>query len=232
MKDLKHIGIIMDGNRRYARRLMLEPWKGHEIAAENKIEELCNWCQEAGANELTLYAFSTENFNRPKNEFDHLMKIFKKVLNELLEDKKVMEKGLCVRCIGRLNMFDEEIQELAEKVKEKTKDNHSFFLNVAMAYGGRQEIVDGINKVIELAKKGMLEEGDINIDNFKSYLYIASEPDLIIRTGGEQRLSNFLMWQSAYSELMFLDKMFPEFERDDFMQCVEDFKNRERRFGK
>lgn len=229
-KKIRHIAIILDGNRRFAKRLMLEPWKGHEIAAEDKIEKLCNWCKEHGISELTLYAFSTENFNRPKVEFNYLMKLFKKVFNELLDEPKVMDEGLCVRFIGRLHMFDDEMQELATKVMEQTGDNSKFFLNIALGYGGRHEIVDGVNKVIDLAKKGMIENMDV--ETFKNYLYLSSEPDMIIRTGGEQRLSGFLMWQSAYSELMFVDKMFPEFGKEDFDKCIEEYKGRERRFGK
>ncbi|MBW3022009.1 di-trans,poly-cis-decaprenylcistransferase [Candidatus Woesearchaeota archaeon] len=232
MRIPKHVAIIMDGNRRFAKRLMLEPWKGHEIAAEDNLERLCDWCEEAGVNELTLYAFSTENFNRPKREFDFLMKLFKKIFRELLEDPKVMERGLCVRFIGRLQMFDDEIQELVKKVMDRTCDNSDFFLNIAIGYGGRHEIVDGVRKVIGLAKKGMIDEDDIDENTFKNYLYNGSEPDLIIRTGGEKRLSNFLMWQSAYSELIFLDKMFPEFNKEDFDWCIKEYGERERRFGK
>ncbi|MEA3429664.1 MAG: polyprenyl diphosphate synthase [Nanoarchaeota archaeon] len=231
MKEIKHIGIIMDGNRRFAKRLMLEPWKGHELGA-NKIEKMCEWCKETGVNELTLYAFSTENFNRPKIEFDFLIKIFKKECQRLLDDKKVEEERLKVRFIGRIDMFDKELQEMVKKVMDKTEDYNNFTLNFAIAYGGRQEIVDAVNKVIHLAKKGMLDEGDIDVNNFKNYLYLSSEPELIIRTGGEKRLSNFLMWQSAYSELIFLDKMFPEFDKEDFYACIKDFKKRDRRFGK
>ncbi|MBW3015034.1 di-trans,poly-cis-decaprenylcistransferase [Candidatus Woesearchaeota archaeon] len=234
MNDKKvpnHVGIIMDGNRRFAKRLMLEPWKGHEYGAE-VLEKVLNWCNELGVKELTLYTFSVENFNRPKKEFDYLMQLFKKEFEKLMNDDRVDKRRIRIRFIGRLKMFDEELQNLMKKVMKRTKDYDDFRLNFAVAYGGRQEIVDGIRKVVELAKKGMINEEDVDEENFGNYLYLKSQPELVIRTGGEKRLSNFLMWQSAYSELMFIDNMWPEFSKEEFARCIEEYGNRERRFGR
>jgi len=226
-----HIGIILDGNRRYAKKRLLEPWKGHEMGAD-KIEKLCEWCKELSVNEITLYAFSTENFKRDDKEVFFLMNIFKKECRRILESKRVKDEKLCVRFIGRRELFDDELRNLMDEVEKSTDENETFKLNLAIGYGGRQEIVDGVKKVIELSKKGMIDEKDVDVDNFKSYLYLNSEPDMIIRTGGEKRLSNFLTWQSAYSELIFLDKMWPEFEKEDLIYSLDEYKQRERRFGK
>lgn len=204
-KNPKHIAIVLDGNRRFAKRLMLEPWKGHELGAE-KIEELFEWLKEFGIEELTLYCFSLENFNRPKSEFDFLMQIFKKEFSRLIDDKRVYNDKIKIRFAGRLFLFDSELQEIAKKLAEKTKDHSNYTVNFALGYGGRQEIIDAFKKLVE-------SKEEINEENLKKNLWIENEPDMIIRTGGEKRTSNFLTWQSAYSEWFFLDKTWPEFNK-------------------
>jgi len=227
----KHVGIILDGNRRFSKRLMLKPHKGHEWGAK-KVEKLFDWCKELGIKEVTLYSFSVENFNRPKKEFDFLMNIFKKEFNRLKEDKRLDEDKVRINFIGRIWMFPKEIQETMNYLMEKTKEHDNYVVNFAMAYGGRAEVIDAVKKIASQVKKGEVDVDSINEESFSKNLYMEDEPDLIIRTGGEKRTSNFLIWQSHYSEWMFLEKMWPEFEKEDLIKCVEEYGARKRRFGR
>jgi len=229
--QIHHMGIILDGNRRFAKRLMKEPWNGHEYGAK-KIEKLFEWCKELNIREITLYAFSIENFNRPKMEFDYLMDIFRKEFKRLLTDPKVYENKIKVNVIGRTQMFPEDLQEILKEVQEKTKHHDQYVVNFALAYGGRAEIIDTTRKIAQKVKEGKLNPEDINEDLFMQNLYMSSEPELIIRTSGEQRTSGFLIWQGSYSELYFCKKMWPEFEKEDLIEAIEDYKSRHRRFGK
>lgn len=226
----KHIGIIMDGNRRFAKRLTIKPWKGHEWGSK-KLEKVINWCQEYGINELTLYTFSIQNFNRPKKEFDRIIKIFSKGFDDLKNDKRIYENKIKINVIGRLWMFSEDIQKKMKDIMQKTKNHDKYIINFAMAYGGQEEVIDAVIKIAKQVKEGKLEVEQINETVFKKNLYMKSEPDLIIRTGGEKRTSNFLAFQSAYSEYIFVEKMWPEFNKKDFVSCIIEYKNRKRRFG-
>jgi len=227
----KHIGIILDGNRRFSKRLMMKPWKGHEFGAK-KVEKLFEWCREFNIKELTLYAFSLENFYRPKKEFCYLMNLFKKELKKLLNDKKVDKYKIKIRFIGRIHMFDKDLQKLIKKVMDKTKNYGNYIVNIAMAYGGRQEVIDAVMKIAYNLKKGRLRLEDINEEVFSKNLYLDSEPQLIIRTGGEKRTSNFLNFQAAYAEWIFLDIIWPEFNKKNFVECLDEFSRRHRRFGR
>jgi len=229
----KHIAIILDGNRRFAKRLMMKPWMGHEWGAK-KIEFLLEWLKEFEIKELTLYAFSIQNFNRPKEEFDYLMNIFRNEFDRLINEKKdlLMKHKIRINFIGRLWMFEKDIEERMKKLMEMTKENNKYIVNIAMAYGGREEIIDAVKKIAEDIKKGKLDVNEINEEIFSKNLFLSSEPDLIIRTGGEKRTSNFLMFQSPYSEWFFLEKTWPEFEKEDLIAVIEEFKKRERRFGR
>ncbi len=227
----RHIGIIVDGNRRFSRRLMMKPWMGHEWGAK-KVEQLLLWSKEVGIQELTLYCFSVQNFDRPKDEFDFLMKVFNDEFAKLLEEKGVHENQLRICFIGRLYMFPKELQEKMQKIMDMTKNYSRYSVNFAMAYGGREEVIDATVKIAKQIKEGKLDIDQINEETFSKNLYMADEPDLIIRTGGEKRTSNFLIWQSHYSEWIFLEKMWPEFEKEDLVACIEEFNQRERRFGK
>ncbi len=226
-----HIGIIMDGNRRFSRRLMMKPWKGHEWGAK-KIKMLMEWCREFDVHELTLYTFSIQNFNRPKEEFNYLMDLFRTNFDMMKDDSRMDEFGIRINVIGRLWMFPKDIQDKIRLVMEKTGKNKDYIINFAMAYGGREEVIDATRKIAEQVKYGKLNIDDINDETFSRNLYFSDEPDLIIRTGGERRSSNFLAYQSAYSEWIFLDKMWPEFSKSDFKSAIEDYMKRERRFGK
>jgi tritrans,polycis-undecaprenyl-diphosphate synthase [geranylgeranyl-diphosphate specific] len=227
----KHIGIILDGNRRFAKRLMAKPWKGHEWGAK-KVEKLLEWCKDFNIKELTLYAFSLQNFNRPKKEFDYLMDIFRKEFNNLKQDKRLHENKIKIRFIGRINLFPKDIQKIMKEIMELTKNYNNYTINFAMAYGGREEVIDAVKKIAEQVKENKININKINEEVFDKNLYLDSEPDLIIRTGGEKRTSNFLIWQSSYSEWFFLEKMWPEFEKEDLGQVIKEFNKRERRFGR
>ena len=227
----EHIGIILDGNRRFAKRLMVKPWKGHEWGAK-KLERLIEWIIEYKIKELTIYALSVQNFfSRPKKELNYLFNLFKKELKNLMNDKRIDEYKIKINFIGRLNLFDKELYGLMKKIMEKTKNNKNITINLAMAYGGKEEIVDAIKKIAHQIKEGKLDINEINEDSFKEFLYLKSSPDLIIRTGGEKRTSNFLNYQADYSEWIFLDIMWPEFEKKDFVKCLNEYSKRKRRLG-
>ncbi len=227
----KHIGVIIDGNRTFSKRLMMKPWKGHEFGAK-KFEQLSEWCKEYGVKELTLYTFSIENFNRPKEEFDFLMNLFEREAERILKDKKIHEDKIRISFIGRIHMFPDNIQKLMKEITEATKNYSNFIVNMAMAYGGRAEIIDATKKIAQQVKSGKLNIDEINEEVFKKNIYLESEPDLIIRTS-QSRLSGFLLWQGSYAEIIFLpDVLWPEFTKEHFVQCIEEYKNRERKFGK
>lgn len=227
----KHVGIILDGNRRFAKKLMLKPWKGHEFGAE-KVKKLLEWAKDVGIKELTLYAFSYENFNRPKKEFDYLMYLFRKEFDNLIDNKDIYKNKIKISFLGRLYLFPKDIQERMYRIMDKTKNNDKYIVNFAMAYGGRAEIVDAVKRIGEKIKEENLDVKSINEKLFNDNLYMGDDADLIIRTGGEKRTSGFLPWQGTYAELIFVDKSLPEFEKEDFLQCIKEFQSRKRRFGK
>ena len=227
----RHVGIIMDGNRRFAKSLNLSPWKGHEYG-EKKVTELLEWCKELGVKEVTIYAFSVQNLNRPKKEFDYLMKIFLRGADKMLNDSRISSSGVRIRIVGDTCCFPSDVQEKLRLLVEKTKDNEEYFLNVALGYGGREEILRAVKSISVKVSEGELSPDAIDESVFQEHLYMSSSPDLIIRTGGDHRTSNFLPWQSTYSEWFFVDKTWPEFSKEDFVKCLEDFYARERRFGK
>ncbi len=210
---------------------MLKPWKGHEWGAK-KVEALIDWCAEYKIKELTLYAFSIENFDRPKEEFDYLMKLFVKEFKRVSKDKRIYENKIRINFIGRINMFPEEVQKSMKDLMEKTKNHDKFILNFAMAYGGRAEIIDATKKIAKQIKEGKLNVDSINEEVFSKNLYIESEPDLIIRTS-ESRLSGFLLWQGSYAEIIFLPNvLWPEFSKENFVECINEYNKRQRRFGR
>ena len=226
-----HIGIILDGNRRFAKRLMLEPWKGHELGFE-KLKQLYKWCAEIGVEELTLYCFSVQNFDRPKLEFNYLMDIFAKACDDALTNPDIKQYGIRIKVIGRPEMFPAQLQEKLRQVVAATAVNDRFTINLALAYGGREEIADATRRLAQDVAVGKLKVTDIGDDTLRGYLYLQSDPELVIRTGGEHRLSNFLTYQSTYTELIFLDKTWPEFEKQDLLNAIAEYQQRERRFGR
>ncbi|SHH15781.1 polyprenyl diphosphate synthase [Thermosipho atlanticus] len=221
---LQHIAFIMDGNGRWAKKRNKPRVYGH-LKGAYKIEEVVRWCAQRGIRYTTFYAFSTENWKRPKSEVNY---IFGLLVNKISEFYERMEKEN-VRLIfsGRIKEAGEKVYEICKEYEEKTKGNNRIVVNMALNYGGRAEIVDAVNKII---KNGISQ---VDEEIFKKFLYTPEipDPDLIIRTSGEKRLSNFLIWQSAYSELYFTDVYWPDFNEKELDKAIEDFKQRQRRFG-
>lgn len=221
---VKHIAIIMDGNGRWAQKRNKKRTVGHYYGSEN-VRNIALEALDMGVEVITLYAFSTENWKRPEKEIEYLMKLpavfFDKFLDEL------MEKGIAISTIGDLSKIPEKTRKVMENAVEKTKHNSKLVLNFALNYGSRDELVRASNKMIEDGHSVITE------DLISSYLDTAEYPDidLLIRTGGDQRLSNYLLWQLAYAELVFLDMAWPDFTREEFRKCIEEFESRERRFG-
>ncbi len=231
MKVPKHLAIILDGNRRLAKKLMVKPWKGHEWGAK-KVEKLLDWASGLGIKELTLYAFSIDNFDRSKQEKKVLFSLFEESIKKLKNDKGLDKNGIKVRFIGRLHMFPENIQKEMYEVMERTKNNNNSKLNFAMAYSSKAEITDALKKIIQKLKNKEIKEEYIDEELIKENLYLSSSPDILIRPGGEKRISDFLLWQISYSELFFIDKLWPEFTKQDLIHIIKEFSQRERRFGR
>jgi len=231
----EHVAIILDGNRRWAAHKALISWIGHRHGADN-LDDLMDWCLELDVKIITLYAISTENFNRPPKEIEEIMNLIEEKLCLILKNERIHENRIRVKAIGRIDLLPSSIQEVIQQVEETTKMYNERFLNIALAYGGRAEIVDATKKIAKKVKKGELKPSQINEKLFEKYLYTAHMPrqdaDLIIRTSGEERLSGFLSWQSAYSELCFVDINWPDFRRIDLLRAVRTYQRRKRRFGK
>src|SRR3989344_4711546 len=221
----KHIAIVLDGNRRYAKKHGMPTLKGHE-KGYNKIKDVLEWCIELGIKEVTLYCLSTENFERSKEEVDYLFNLFRSRIGDFKKDKAIHGNKVKISFVGRLSMFPEDMQKSMQEVMEATKDYDKYKLNLALAYGSRSELVDAFKKII---KKGIKE---IDESIIQENLYVPDDVDILIRPGGEKRLSNFLLWQNSYAELFFIDKLWPEFEKEDLINIIAEFKGRERRFGK
>jgi tritrans,polycis-undecaprenyl-diphosphate synthase [geranylgeranyl-diphosphate specific] len=231
---LEHIAIILDGNRRWASENELNPWLGHKKGAET-VEQLLDWCEKLDVKFVTLYTFSTENFRRSPQEIAEIMKIAEEKFRKLLTDERIHRDKVHVKVIGRVNLLPESLQQLIAEVEKTTEDYDNRFLNFAFAYGGRAEIVDAAKMIAEKVRDGELKLDNVNESTFEKHLYTAhmpkQEPDLIIRTSGEERLSGFLLWQSAYSELAFLDVYWPDFRLIDLLRAIRTFQTRKRRYG-
>lgn len=231
----RHIGLIIDGNRRWAGGHDILPWMGHWAGAD-KVEKLLDWCLELGIRTVTLYVFSTENFERPRQEVDEIMKVCEQKLRKTLQDERIHRNRVRVKALGRIDLLPESLRELIRRVEEKTAGYDNYWLNIAIAYGGRKEIVDATRKIGERILMGELKPSDIDESLLEKHLYTSHlpnpEPDLIIRTSGEERLSGFLLWQSAYSELYFLESYWPEFRRIDLLRAIRTYQRRGRRYGK
>ncbi len=223
MTENLHIAMIMDGNRRWAVEQGMSKLKGHMKGAE-KLKEVLNWCKEVKVRALTLYTMSTENFKRPQEELDELFRLFRKHFKELLESKEVKENKVKIRFLGKLSLLPEDVQELMVKVTEQTKDYDGYDLNFCIGYGGRQEILNAVNKAVK-------DGNEVTEESFSKLLYLKDSPDLVIRTGGALRTSNFLPWQSAYSEWFFPKEYWPALTKELFLGILEQFKARKRNFG-
>lgn len=222
MKKLQSIGIIPDGNRRWARSRGLPTIEGHRKGVL-KLREVGDWCIEKGVSTLTVFGFSSENRNRSKEEIDYLIKIiYHYISSRSLKDLK--KRGIQINIIGDLTFFPQKVRDAVKRAEDETKENKEMTLNVALNYGGRSEIVSVAKKLIE---KGI----EFTEENFSSNLFINTFPDLIIRTGREVRISNFMLWQAAYSELYFSNSYWPEFSKKEFDDAFEYYAKKERRFG-
>ena len=233
-EKVEHIAIILDGNRRWASEKELNPWLGHKKGAET-VEQLLDWCEKLGVKFVTLYTFSTENFRRSPEEVEEIMRIAEVEFRKLLTDERIHRNKVHVKVIGRVNLLPESLQQLIADVEKATAHYDNQFLNFAFAYGGRAEIVDATKTIAEKVKNGELDLDDVDESTFEQYLYTShmpkQDPDLIIRTSGEERLSGFLLWQSAYSELCFLDVYWPDFRLIDLLRAIRTFQKRKRRYG-
>ena len=226
-----HIGIIMDGNRRFGEETGILTWEAHNLGAQ-KLEDIMDWCDELTIKEITVYAFSTENFLRPKDEVKRLMDLFEKKFYDISQDERVHKNKIRVKALGKLELLPENVRKAIKTAEDATKDYDNSFMNICIAYGGRSEIIEAFKKVAQKMQEGTLSPENITEETIKKNLYRAGpDPDLIIRTGGEIRLSNFLLFQAAYSELFFCDIYFPAFRKVDFLRIIREFQKRKRRFG-
>jgi len=226
----RHIAVIMDGNGRWARKRSLNRIKGHREGAES-VRDIVRACREIGIEVLTLYAFSTENWRRPQKEVSALMKLLKDFLKSELAE--MMENDIRMNGLGDIERFPEDVLKVLKKVMGETQQNRGMRLNLALSYGGREEIVKATQKIAAEVKAGQLQPEQITEDLFANYLYTRGmpEPDLLIRTSGEMRISNFLLWQIAYAEIFVTPTLWPDFRRKELVQILLDYEKRERRFG-
>ncbi|MFZ7132092.1 MAG: isoprenyl transferase [Eubacteriales bacterium] len=226
----KHIGIIMDGNGRWAKQKNKPRLLGHKAGVE-ALRGIIQSSSDIGIEILTIYAFSTENWRRPKSEVDGLMRLLIEYFNK--EIKALNKNRVKINVLGNINLLPLKTKESVEKAMNTTATNTGLILNIAINYGGRDEIIAAVKKLSKDVVHGIYQLDDINEDVFSSYLYTAglSDPDLIIRTSGELRLSNFLIWQCAYSELWFTDVLWPDFYEKDFFQAIYDYQQRKRKYG-
>ncbi len=229
----KHIGIIMDGNGRWAKKRNLPRYKGH-IEGAKTFRKIGEFAADLGVKCLTFYAFSTENWKRPQEEVDAIMELFREYLYEADErSAENEEKGITLRFIGDKSGIPEDIAALMNHIENISSDKSKVVLNIAVNYGGRHEIAGAVKKIAEKVKNGEIDVCDIDENTISKHLYTKNlpDPDLIIRPSGECRLSNFLTYQSAYSELWFSDVLWPDFTEDDLVSALREFERRNRRFG-
>lgn len=227
----QHVAIILDGNGRWAKSKGMPRNYGHVQGAKT-VETICEEAYKMGIQYLTVYAFSTENWNRPKDEVDALMKLLRNYMKTCLTTAK--KNRMCVRVIGDKTGLDEDIRNRIAQLEESTKDNDGLHFQIALNYGGRDEIVRAVKTVIERAKRGEVSEEELTEDYMSELLdtHGLPEPDLLIRTCNEQRISNFLLWQLAYTEFYFTDVAWPDFSKEELVKAVEAYNHRNRRYGR
>ena len=227
----QHVAVIMDGNGRWAKSRDQERTFGHKNAIK-AVREVINACNEVNIPYLTLYTFSTENWNRPTEEVNTLMDLLSSTL--LQEAEEIFSKGLRIHAIGDLERLPDTVREQLLNIIELTKNNNKGNLILALSYGSQREILNAVKEISKKVKDGKVDINDIDEKLFENHLYTKDFPpvDLLIRTSGEVRISNFLLWQIAYAELQFLDTLWPDFTKEDFFQCIVNYQSKERRFGK
>ena len=230
----KHVAIIMDGNRRYSKMQgNLNAIEGHKRGVDT-LENVLEWCIDLGINIVTVYAFSTENFKRSEKEVEDLMKLFVDSFLSISSNKKIHKNEVRLKAVGRLDLFPEEVRDAIKDAEKSTEKYDKRLINIAMGYDGRVEIVDAFKKIAAKVKSGEINPEDIDENMINENLYTAGleDPNLVIRTSGEERLSGFLLWQSSYSELYFTDSLWPELRKVDFLRAIRSYTQRQRRFGK
>jgi tritrans,polycis-undecaprenyl-diphosphate synthase [geranylgeranyl-diphosphate specific] len=229
----RHLAIIMDGNRRFASEMGMDPMEGHQFGRD-RLEELVNWCLEVGIRVLTVYAFSTENVKRSPAEVEKLMRLFAENFRKAGDDERAHKHKIRVRAIGQVSLLPKDVQDAIHYAEQKTKDYDQYFFNIAVAYGGREEILKAIREIAQEARDGKVRPEDIDEKLVSAHLYTSDlpDPDLILRTSGEERISNFLLWQLAYSELYFADVYWPGLRKVDFLRAIRSYQKRKRRYGK
>ncbi len=225
----------MDGNRRWAKKALESNRLGHFRGAD-AVENLLDWCEELDIKIITLYVLSTENLERTDDELKYLFKLIHERLEKLYNDPRIHKNKMRVKAMGRLELLPDFINDVLKRLDDATKEYDRHYLNVAIAYGGQNELVDAVKKISARIKDGSIGIDDINKDVIEANLYTAhlpqQSPDLILRTSGEQRMSGFLLWQGAYSELVFMDIFWPEFRKIDLLRAIRTFQKRSRRTGK
>ena len=229
----KHIALIMDGNRRFSKlQGNIDVVKGHEIGVDT-LEKVLDWSIELGIEIITAYAFSTENFNRPQHEVEGLMKLFVVNFKRLVTHEKIHKNEVRVKVVGRTELLPDNVKEAINEAEESTKHYTKRLFNIAIGYDGRLEIIDSFKKIIKDVQDGKISIDDVDEDLVSQNLYTEGldDPNLIIRTSGEERLSGFLLWQSSYSELYFCETLWPELRKVDFIRAIRSYQARDRRFG-
>ncbi|KJH71645.1 isoprenyl transferase [Aliterella atlantica] len=226
-----HVAVIMDGNGRWAKRQGMPRIMGHKRGVD-ALKDLLRCCKDWGVKALTAYAFSTENWNRPLEEVDFLMTLFQRVLRQEL--REMMEENVQIHFVGKLDVLPRSLQAEIERSMAETQHNQDIQFTVATNYGGRQEILEATRAIAHLVQQGKIQPEDIDAALFESHLYTKNtcDPDLIIRTSGEMRISNFLLWQMAYAEIYVTDTLWPDFNRSEFHRALSSYQQRDRRFGK
>ena len=227
----QHVAVIMDGNGRWAKQKGLPRIEGHRRGA-NTLKQMLRYCKDLGIKTLTAYAFSTENWGRPTGEVNFLMGLFERLLQKELKEMETEE--VCINFIGDLSPLPQSLQTEMHHSMERTKDNQGVFFNVAINYGSRHEMIKACQKIAQKVELGELKASEINESTISQHLYTSAspDPDLLIRTSGEMRLSNFLLWQLAYTEIYVTDTLWPDFDNEQFDRAIESFQQRDRRFGK
>jgi len=227
----QHIAIIMDGNGRWAKKRGLPRSAGHRFGAQ-KLKEIVLFADEIGLKYLTVYAFSTENWKRPKDEVENLMNLLREFFDTEIENL-INKTQIRIRVIGDISKLDKDIQERIVSAEERTKDKCGLCVVIALNYGARQEIINAVKNLALDIKSGKIDIEDVDEDLFKKYLYTKDipDPDLLIRPSGEMRVSNFLLWQISYTEFWFSNVLWPDFKKEHLLKAIEDYQKRERRFG-
>ncbi|HXW37366.1 MAG TPA: polyprenyl diphosphate synthase [Nitrososphaerales archaeon] len=230
-----HIGIILDGNRRWAANKGVSREGGHKEGAD-RVEQLLDWCHDLKVKTVTLYVLSTENLARPSEEVEELLSLLEDRFTKLLSDERVYRYRVKVKAIGQLDLLPDGMRKTLAEIEEKTRGFDGLYLNIAVAYGGRAEITDVVRSIAQDVKQGSLTPDKISEETISRKLYTSylpnQEPDLIIRTSGEERMSGFLLWQGAYSELVFVDVFWPAFRKIDLMRAIRTYQRRTRRYGR